>query len=172
MTDRIDTAKERDELLNLIKCAIEFCNLAAGEGISIDNLSPEDFLFYYSSATGYEDWCTISDYVIDQIKRDGREIERLRKSTEYDADAAKGMTAKVDLWDGAVATIIDPRSFTDGGPEWVMRYGNPNAIRFVVASLLESYDGLLSCHIPTKEAVRRLRKMRNARAALKKDTNQ
>lgn len=71
---------ERDELLNFIKCAIDFCNLAAGEGISIDNLSPEDFFFDYSGATGYEDWCTISDYVIDQIERDRLEIERLRKA--------------------------------------------------------------------------------------------
>ena len=47
-----------------------------------------------------------------------------------------------------------------------MRYGNPNAIRLVVASLLESYDGLLSDHITTREAVRRLRLLRNARAAL------
>jgi len=102
----------------------------------------------------------------DQIERDGREIERLRKAAEYDADAAKGMAAEVDLGDGAVATIIDPRSFTYGGPEWVMRYGSPASIRFVAASLLESYDGLLSDHITTREAVRRLRLMRNARALL------
>jgi len=108
----------------------------------------------------------------DQIERDGLEIERLRKAAEYDADAAKGMTAEVDLGDGAVATIIDPRSFADGGPEWVMRYGNPASIRFVAASLIESYDGLLSDTITTQEAVRSLRKMRNARSALNKENNQ
>lgn len=108
----------------------------------------------------------------DQIERDGLEIERLREASEYDANAAKGMTAEVDLGDGAGATIIDPQSFTDGGPEWVMRYGNPCSIRFVVAALLESYDGLLSDTVTTQESVRRLRKMRNARAALNKDNNQ
>lgn len=114
----------------------------------------------------------------DQIERDKREIEkmsaenvRLRKAAEYDADAAKGMTAEVELGDGAGVTIIDPRSFADGGPEWVMRYGSPCSIRFVAASLLESYDGLLSGHITTHEAVRRLRLMRNARAAMNKDAN-
>lgn len=95
------------------------------------------------------------------------ENHRLREATEYDADAAKGMTKIVDLGDGAAATIIDPRSFAEGGPEWVMRYGNPCSIRFVVASLLESYDWLLSGHITTQEAVRRLRLMRSARAALR-----
>lgn len=94
------------------------------------------------------------------------ENQRLREATEYDADAAKGMTKIVDLGGGASATIIDPRSFVAGGPEWVMRYGNPCSIRFVAASLLESYDGLLSDTITTQEAVRRLRRMRNARTAL------
>lgn len=84
---------ERDELLNLIKCAIEFCNLAAGEGISIDNLSPEDFLLDYSGATGYEDWCTISDYVIDQIMRDGREIERLTAESQRLRATLSALTA-------------------------------------------------------------------------------
>lgn len=95
------------------------------------------------------------------------ENQRLRKIIEYDADAAEGMTKIVDLGGGASATIIDPRSFVAGGPEWVMRYGNPCSIRFVAASLLESYDGLLSDTITTQEAVRRLRRMRNARAALR-----
>lgn len=78
---------------------------------------------------------------------------------------ADGMTAEVDLGDGATATIINPKSFEDGGPEWVMRYGNPLAIRYVVASLLESYDYLLSGEITTKDATDRLRKLRAARRA-------
>ena len=74
-----------------------------------------------------------------------------------------GMSQHVDCGDGAVMEIIDPRSFADGGPEWVMRYGEPEHIRFGVASLLESYDYLLSGEIPTFEAIRRLRLLRAAR---------
>jgi hypothetical protein len=79
---------------------------------------------------------------------------------------ADGMTAYVPVGDGATMSIIDPRSFADGGPEWVMRYGNPEGIRFAVAGLLESYDYLLSRNITTGEAIRRLRLMRAERAAL------
>lgn len=80
---------------------------------------------------------------------------------------ADGMTADVFLGDGAVATIINPQSFADGGPEWVMRYGNPLAIRYSVASLLDSYDHLLSGEITMTEATNRLRRMRRARAILR-----
>lgn len=79
---------------------------------------------------------------------------------------ADGMTAHVNVGDGAVMSIINPASFENGGPEWVMRYGNPEGIRFAVAGLLESYDYLLSGEINAAEATRRLRLMRNARAAL------
>lgn len=79
---------------------------------------------------------------------------------------ADGMTAEVDLGDGAGATIINPASFADGGPEWVMRHGNPLAIRYSVAAILESYDYLLSGEITMAEARRRLGLMRHARAAL------
>ncbi|MHB1086119.1 MAG: hypothetical protein ACYCZ0_00020 [Minisyncoccota bacterium] len=63
-------------------------------------------------------------------------------------------------------SIINPQSFADGGPEWVMRYGNPEGIRYSVASLLESYDYLLSSAISMTEATRRLRMLRSARASL------
>lgn len=79
---------------------------------------------------------------------------------------ADGMTAQIQLGDGAVATIINPQSFAEGGPERVMRYGNPMGIRYTVASLLESYDGLLSGDITTTDAIARLRIMRNARKNL------
>jgi len=79
---------------------------------------------------------------------------------------ADGMTAMVALGGGAYSSIINPLSFADGGPEWTMRYGNPESIRYAVASLLESYDYLLSGAIPIKEATRRLRLLRDARAAL------
>ncbi|MDI6026771.1 hypothetical protein QBK99_11270 [Corticibacterium sp. UT-5YL-CI-8] len=66
-------------------------------------------------------------------------------------------------------TIINPQSFADGGPEWVMRYGAPESIRYTVASLLGSYDYLLSSAITMKEATERLRLLRQVRATLEKD---
>lgn len=80
--------------------------------------------------------------------------------------SADGMTALISMGDGAYSTIINPQSFKKGGPEWVMRYGNPESIRYTVAGLLESFDYLLSEAINTKEATRRLRIMRKVRAAL------
>jgi hypothetical protein len=59
--------------------------------------------------------------------------------------------------------ISNPASFDDGGPEWVMRYGNPEAARYPVASLLASYDYLLCDEITAAEAIRRLRLLRSAR---------
>lgn len=79
---------------------------------------------------------------------------------------ADGMTATISLGGGAYSTIINPQSFADGGPEWVMRYGAPESIRYTVASLLETFDYLLSDEISMKEATERLRIMRRVRAAL------
>jgi hypothetical protein len=83
--------------------------------------------------------------------------------SETVAHPAKGMTLNVSVGDGAFMTVIDPRSFEDGGPEWVMRYGNPDSIRYAVASILESYDCLLSGSINMREASRRLGILRDAR---------
>ena len=77
-----------------------------------------------------------------------------------------GMAAEVAMGDGAFMSIINPQSFGVGGPEWVMRYGNPDGIRFTVASLLASYDYLLCGEISMAEATRRLRMLRKARAGL------
>ena len=82
------------------------------------------------------------------------------------AHPADGLTAKVALGGGAVSTIINPQSFADGGPEWRCRYGDVEGIRYTVASLLESYDYLLSDAINMTEATRRLRLLRAGRAAL------
>ena len=79
------------------------------------------------------------------------------------AHPADGMTIAVDVGDGAVMDIVDPRSFADGGPEWVMRYGDPASIRYAVATLIGSYDYLLSGNINAKEANRRLALLRSAR---------
>jgi len=90
--------------------------------------------------------------------------QRNHTKTPHPAD---GLTADVLVDRDAVQTIIDPTSFANGGPEWVMRYGDPESIRYTVASLLESYDYLLSDFITLKEATRRLRLLRRARQALK-----
>lgn len=81
---------------------------------------------------------------------------------------ADGMTATVSMGGGAYSTIINPQSFAEGGPEWVMRYGAPDSIRYTVASILETFDYLLSDGITIKEATARLRIMRGVRAALLK----
>lgn len=88
---------------------------------------------------------------------------------------ADGMTIHVPVpVDGEVVTmdIVDPRSFADGGMEWTMRYGNPESIRYTVASVLASYDYLLSDAITMTEATHRLRVMRQMRALAVKSTRQ
>ena len=79
---------------------------------------------------------------------------------------ADGLTADVSMGGGAFMSMANPISFKNGGPEWICRYGNVEGIRYAVASLLASYDYLLSEEINMTEAVRRLRMMRAARAAL------
>jgi len=76
---------------------------------------------------------------------------------------ADGMTADISMGGGAYSTIINPQSFEDGGAEWVMRYGNPESIRYTVASLLETFDYLLSDALNMKEATEWLRVMRAVR---------
>lgn len=89
-----------------------------------------------------------------------------RISVSHPAHPADGMTATVSMGDGAYSTIINPQSFADGGPEWVMRYGRPESIRYTVAGLLETFDYLLSDSINMTEATRRLRIMRAVRRDL------
>lgn len=87
------------------------------------------------------------------------------------ATDSSAMTARVNVGDGAVMEIINPQSLDDGGPEWRVRYGQVEPIRYCIAGLLESYDYLLSGNITMKEATRRLSLMRQARASLEKDTS-
>lgn len=89
-----------------------------------------------------------------------------RVSTSRNPHPADGMTAVISMGDGAYSTIINPQSFENGGAEWVMRYGDPGSIRFTVASLLETFDYLLSDNINMTEATLRLRIMRAVRRAL------
>jgi hypothetical protein len=76
------------------------------------------------------------------------------------------MTCEVNLGGGAYSSIINPQSFVNGGAEWHCRYGDVVGIRYTVASLLDSYDYLLSDNITMKEATRRLRMLRVARRTL------
>jgi hypothetical protein len=72
----------------------------------------------------------------------------------------------VDVGGGAVHAIVDPRSFSAGGIEYQLRYGNPSlSARLVAASLISSFDYLLSDNISAKEAMRRLRILRAERKA-------
>ncbi len=83
---------------------------------------------------------------------------------------ADGLTVTVQFGDGAVGTIANPQSYADGGPAWRMTWGDPLSIRYSVASLLSSYDYLLSENINMAEATRRLRLMRRARHQLYRTT--
>lgn len=91
---------------------------------------------------------------------------RVTGPTPNGVHPADGMTATVWLGDCAASAIVNPQSFEDGGVEWVMRYGNSEAVKYTAASLIESYDYLLSDEITMKEATRRLRLLRAARLAL------
>jgi hypothetical protein len=79
---------------------------------------------------------------------------------------ADGMTAVVQMGDGAAATIINPQCLDEGGPGWHLTWGNVEGVRYTAASLLESYDYLLSGNISMAEAARRLRLLRAARKGL------
>lgn len=80
--------------------------------------------------------------------------------------SADGLTGIVAVGDGAVMTVINPRSFENGSLEWRLRYGNAEGIKYTAASVVECYDYLCSPEITLKEAVRRLRLLRAGRAAL------
>lgn len=79
---------------------------------------------------------------------------------------ADGMTAEVHLGDRAFSSIVNPLAYEDGGVEWCLRYGNAEAVRYTAASLIASYDYLLSSEITLKEATQRLRILRAARVVL------
>lgn len=77
--------------------------------------------------------------------------------------APRKITLEVEVGEGATMSITDPLAYKDGGPEWISRYGNIELHRYQIASMIESYDYLLSDLINMTEAVRRLRIMRAAR---------
>lgn len=60
-----------DVMREMIVQAVRFANAAAGEGITIDGLSPEIFLLDYSEATDEEDWHTLADRVDAALRAGG-----------------------------------------------------------------------------------------------------
>lgn len=82
----------------------------------------------------------------------------------------RSLTAYIDCGGGARSAIPDPRAFRDGGLEWCLRYSCkgvlPNNVQFQAASVVESFDYLLSTYLNMKEAIDRLRILRRGRAAL------
>ncbi len=86
---------------------------------------------------------------------------------------ADGMTSQLDVGDGAVMGLVDPRSFADGGLTWALAYwGDPTPLRHTAASVIGSYDYLLSDSITMKEATRRLRLLRAHRRELMAQTKE
>ena len=80
---------------------------------------------------------------------------------------ADAMTAQVTIGGGAFSTIINPVAEPQIG--WVMTWGDPASVALSAVSALISYDYLLSDCITTKEAIRRLRMLRAARASLARE---
>lgn len=78
---------------------------------------------------------------------------------------ARDCVGRVHCGDGAVLTITNP--YADDSVEWGLRYGDANRMRFVAASVIASYDWLLSADISAKEAVRMLRLLRAARTNMR-----
>lgn len=78
------------------------------------------------------------------------------------------MTREVHVGDSAYMTIVNP--WRDSGLGWQLRYGAERKVRYVAASVVDSYDYLLSNEITTKEAIQRLRVLRRARDSLRPAT--
>jgi len=76
------------------------------------------------------------------------------------------LMAQVKLGDGAAMSILNPRSFEDGGLEWQLRYGDVERARYLAASIVSDYDALTSDAMTLTEATRRLRILRLARRLL------
>lgn len=67
---------------------------------------------------------------------------------------------------GGLSTIPNPAAFGDeGGPEWIMRYGNPIAHRYQIADVIATMTYLISPEYRAQDQIRRLRELRKAFAA-------
>ena len=82
-----------------------------------------------------------------------------------DAQNTHRYVTQVPTGGNAVMSIVNPMA--DPHIEWSLRYAdNLASSRFSAASLVESYDYLLSQNINMTEATRRLRLLRAARRAV------
>lgn len=90
----------------------------------------------------------------------------INRGHSLSAHPADGTVAHASYGDGWHMTFKDPTAPT--GLVWTMTWGDPESVRYTVASVMESYDYLLSGDITHAEAVKRLRMLRGARAALLK----
>ena len=95
---------------------------------------------------------------------EGRAIGLIPVHPERRPHFCNDMTRTVHVGDDAYMNIVNP--WHDSGVEWQLRYGATKEVRYVAASLIESYDYLLSDNITAAEAIRRLRILRAARVAL------
>lgn len=75
------------------------------------------------------------------------------------------LTAQVHVGGGAYQTISNP--FYDGGLIWRLTWGSPEQVRYVAASVVSSFNYLLSDEISMTEAIRRLRILRQAQRGLR-----
>jgi len=73
------------------------------------------------------------------------------------------LMAQVELGDGAAMSVLNPRSFEDGGLEWHLRHGDVERARYIAASIVSDYDALTSDAMTLTETTRRLRILRRAR---------
>lgn len=73
---------------------------------------------------------------------------------------ADGLITRVQVDDGAVMSMLDPRSYQDSTIIWHLTWGNVEGVRHAAASIIECYDYLLSGHLSQAEAIRRLKILR------------
>ena len=90
-------------------------------------------------------------------------VDRGHSLNEHPAD---GKVAHASYGNDWHMTFKDPTA--DTGLVWIMTWGDPESVRYSVASILESYDYLLSGHITHAEATKRLRMLRGAYQTLAK----
>ena len=85
---------------DLVRNALDFANRAAGEGIVIDGLSPEDFLMDYSVATDDDDWDTLPDRILAALTPDPgcQPIETISRAAQ-DVLAERQRQISVEGWD-------------------------------------------------------------------------
>tara|TARA_B100002003_G_scaffold198147_1_gene188737 strand:- start:2983 stop:3282 length:300 start_codon:yes stop_codon:yes gene_type:complete len=80
------------------------------------------------------------------------------------AETLRALTMQVDHGGGAFGTMPDPAAFADGGLGWCLTYATQHHnCHLQAASVVDTFDYLLSENINMTEATRRLRQMRAAR---------